>query len=41
MPLMQLKEVTTPLSLFGIKFFRSVEDRKLYIKFGKGKIKKL
>ncbi|WP_267888738.1 hypothetical protein [Bacillus weihaiensis] len=40
MPLLQLKEISTPLSLFGVKFFRSEGDRKLYIKIGKRKIKK-
>ena len=41
MPLLQLREVYTPLGLFGIKFYRAEQERNLYIKIGKRKIKKM
>lgn len=41
MPLVQLKEIYTPLRLFGIRVFRDQHDRKLYIKGWKRSIKRL
>ncbi|WP_285849187.1 hypothetical protein [Metabacillus litoralis] len=41
MPLLQLKEVLTPLRLIGIKIFRSQQDGKLYMKYRKKSIKRI
>lgn len=41
MPLVQLKEVFTPLRLIGIKVFRDKQDGRLYIKAWKRSIKRL
>ena len=41
MPLVQLKEIYTPLRLVGIKVFRDQQDGKYYIKAWKKSIKRL
>ncbi|WP_260445669.1 MULTISPECIES: hypothetical protein [Metabacillus] len=41
MPLVQLKEVYTPLRLFRIKLFKCKQDGKMYIKKGKKPVKRM
>ncbi|WP_338788130.1 hypothetical protein [Metabacillus sp. FJAT-53654] len=41
MPLVQLKEMYTPLRLFGIKLFKCKQDGKRYIKMGKKSVKRM
>ena len=41
MPLVQLKEVYTPLRLIGVKVFRDQRDGKLYMKAWRKSLKRL
>lgn len=41
MPLLQLKEIYTPLRLIGIKLLKSKQDGKMYFKLGKKPLKRM
>ncbi|WP_283246006.1 hypothetical protein [Bacillus suaedae] len=36
MPYYSFKEIWTPLFILGIRFYKCIENDRMYIKFGKG-----
>jgi hypothetical protein len=41
MPYFSFKEIWTPFKLIGLRFYRCIENKGLYIKFGKGRRKQI